>query len=174
MNLTIFMAGLACVIAAIVGGGLSMAGVSVPTLRSTRRQAMLALAGAGVIVVSFLVAGGGDSKGAPTGETTPPLTSSPFVFPDDVPGGETAIKLSVLEGPPGTPLQVSGSGFGSNETVVIRFHTQTLAETRTDGSGTFAPVSVRVPPDWQFKGQFDVVATGRQSIRAARQPFLVR
>lgn len=173
MNLTIFLIGLACIIASIVGGGLTMAGVSIPPLRSVRRQAMLAAAGVVVIVVSFFVTTGGGSSGPSAQQPSRPASSSPVVFPQGAGQVETAIHLSVSQGPVGTPLQVSGSGFGPNETVDIRFHTEALAETRSDDGGAFSNVQMSVPPDWKFTGQFDIVATGRQSIRSAREPFRV-
>jgi len=149
-----------------------MAGVSIPQFYSIPRQAALLVLGGAVIGSSFVLPTGGGSGGSAGVGDTP--SGSPFIYPGGLTGSETAITLSVLEGPLGTPLDVSGRGFGSNETVRIRFHTEDLAKVETGGDGSFPAVTVRVPSDWEFKGQFDIVATGLQSLRSAREPFRVR
>jgi len=49
---TLLTAGLACIIAAIIGGGLKAFGVEFPALRSGRRQALLA--GFGIVLIASL------------------------------------------------------------------------------------------------------------------------
>lgn len=88
-------------------------------------------------------------------------------------GGVTKIFLNRDSGPAGTNLRVSGQGFAFGEDVVIRFHTETVAHTAADEQGGFADVSVRVPTDWRFTGQFAFVATGESSIRSASREFEV-
>ncbi len=52
MNTTLFGIGLACVIAALVGGGLRAAGFEFPIIASLRRQVLLAALGGILIIVS--------------------------------------------------------------------------------------------------------------------------
>ena len=87
--------------------------------------------------------------------------------------GATKIFLNRDSGPAGTRLRLSGQGFAHGEDVVIRFHTETVAHTAADEQGGFADVSVRVPTDWRFTGQFEFVATGESSIRSAAREFRV-
>jgi outer membrane protein assembly factor BamB len=55
------------------------------------------------------------------------------------------LRLSKTVGPPTTKLKVSGQGFTPNVDVSIAFDSAVLARTRTDDSGTFSRVSLRVP-----------------------------
>jgi hypothetical protein len=54
MEQTLLTAGLACIIAAVVGGGLEAFGIKIPLLNSTRRKAALALLGLALLVVPIL------------------------------------------------------------------------------------------------------------------------
>jgi hypothetical protein len=54
MQQTLLIAGLACLIAAIVGGGLKAFGIEIPVLSSRFRQAVLGLLGLILIVVASL------------------------------------------------------------------------------------------------------------------------
>lgn len=53
MEATVLLLGLACIIAAVVGGGLKLAKVEIPLVSSTVRQAILALVGVLLVVVSL-------------------------------------------------------------------------------------------------------------------------
>ena len=53
MQTTMLTAGVVCVIGAIVGGGLSGFGITIPVLNSLRRQAMLGVFGIALIALSF-------------------------------------------------------------------------------------------------------------------------
>ena len=55
MNTTLLTSGIACVAAAIVGGGLKAFGMEIPALASTRRQLMLAGFGACLVVAAAAV-----------------------------------------------------------------------------------------------------------------------
>jgi hypothetical protein len=105
---------------------------------------------------------------APNESQTPTVTS-----PSASLGGVTKIFLNRDSGPAGTRVRVSGQGFALGEEVVIRFHTETVAHTAADEQGGFAEVSVRVPTDWRFTGQFAFVATGESSIKSASREFRV-
>jgi hypothetical protein len=61
------------------------------------------------------------------------------------------------------------------ETVVIRVHTDEVARTEVSDSGGFANVSITIPPALGVFApkQFDVVATGQESVRTARRPITV-
>ncbi|SRR5260221_2633950 len=53
MQTTFLTAGIACVIAAIIGGGLKAFGIDIPVFRSTKRQLALGVLGASFICVAF-------------------------------------------------------------------------------------------------------------------------
>jgi hypothetical protein len=89
------------------------------------------------------------------------------------PGGPVAIYLNRDSGPPGTTVRVSGKGFAAGEPVTLRFHAQVVGHTETDGQGAFDSVSVEVPSDWEFIGQFVFVALGESSVRSAQREFRV-
>ena len=54
MNVTLLFAGVACVIAAIVGGGLKAFGIEVPLLQSLKRQIILALFGLVLLSIAYI------------------------------------------------------------------------------------------------------------------------
>lgn len=175
MRDTLFLAGVACIIGAIVGGGLSAFNLlTLPLVASIKRQILLATVGAALIGVSFL-----DPTGSNTRAQTPQGPSRPGIVVPDIVGffaglfGETKIELSRTSGPVGTQLTVSGNGFIPGETVDIFFHTQELTRTTADSSGRITNVPVRVPADWKFKGQFTIRAVGKASIRSDSRPFQV-
>jgi hypothetical protein len=64
-------------------------------------------------------------------------------------------------------------GFAAGESVTVRFHTEVVGHTETDGQGTFDSVSVEVPEDWRFTGQFSFLASGESSLRSAQREFRV-
>ena len=108
-----------------------------------------------------------------------PWVTGPAVEPSPSPkdpaqgGGSVAIYLNRDSGPPGTTVRVSGKGFAAEEPVTVRFHTEVVGHTETDGQGSFDSVSVEVPADWRFTGQFTLVATGESSVRSAQREFRV-
>jgi hypothetical protein len=53
MGQDIFIAGIACVVAAIVGGGVKLLGVEAPVINSLPRQILLALVGAMLIALNW-------------------------------------------------------------------------------------------------------------------------
>lgn len=53
MNVPILSIGIACIIAAIVGGGMKALGAEIPTIASTRRQAILGIFGAALVLLAF-------------------------------------------------------------------------------------------------------------------------
>jgi outer membrane protein assembly factor BamB len=88
--------------------------------------------------------------------------------------GETTsvVTLTPRTGPPTTRTTVTGSGFGSNETVAVLFDGRAVGSTNTDPDGTFT-ASVRVPASAP-PGNHLFVATGRTSHAHGRAGFLVR
>lgn len=50
MKTQLLLAGVACVVAAVVGGGLKLLGAEIPLISSTRRQALLAVIGVALLV----------------------------------------------------------------------------------------------------------------------------
>jgi hypothetical protein len=55
MNAVLLSAGVACVIAAVVGGGLKAFDIDVPVITSLRRQALLFVVGLGFLVFAWLL-----------------------------------------------------------------------------------------------------------------------
>ncbi len=78
---------------------------------------------------------------------------------------DPALSLSRGTGPSGTAVVVRGSGFPSDESVGLRFHTEALPPARTDADGAFE-VEVVIP------GTFDVFAPQRFDIRASTSPTI--
>jgi hypothetical protein len=58
VNTNFQIAGIACMAAAIVGGGLEAFGIKVPLLHSVRRQVVLALFGCVLLIAAGVVGGG--------------------------------------------------------------------------------------------------------------------
>ena len=108
-----------------------------------------------------------------------PWVTGPAVEPSPSPkdpaqgGGSVAIYLNRDSGAAGTTVRVSGQGFAAGEEITLRFHTETVGHTGADGQGRFEAVSVDVPDDWPFTGQFAFVATGESSVRSAQREFRV-
>lgn len=157
---TLVLVGVACIIGAVVGGGLEMVNVKLPLIASRTRQVLLGLLGIVIIVLAVLTrppdGGGGDGDG------------------DVTPGpGEATLTLSRVTGPPGMSLTAGGTGFAPGETVAIRFHVQDIGEATADATGSFAGMTIVIPTNWVFEGQFQVVATGTSSSRSADQSFEV-
>ncbi len=55
MSNTLLTAGLACIVAAIVGGGLKAFGIEIGILRSWKRQGLLAMFGAVMLVTAYVM-----------------------------------------------------------------------------------------------------------------------
>lgn len=75
MTTILLTAGLACVIAAIIGGGLRAFGIEVPILQSGRRQLGLGLFGAALMVIAMVMNGGSGQQSSP--QTAPTLGTAP-------------------------------------------------------------------------------------------------
>jgi hypothetical protein len=54
MNSTLLGAGLACIIAAIIGGGLKAFGIEIPVLQSRARQGLLGLFGLSLLGLAYV------------------------------------------------------------------------------------------------------------------------
>jgi hypothetical protein len=182
MNETLVLVGVACVLGAIVGGGLSAFGIALPLISSIARQVGLAMAGLALIAWGTFMTPRGEGTSAPPTAATPAPVTPPTPSGSGVPKasggpfsafGDAKIFLSKESGVAGTQLTVSGTGFGAEETVVIRFSTREVGRPTTDGHGNFANVVVRIPPDWLFKKQVHFVATGQASGFSATMPFQV-
>jgi hypothetical protein len=120
------------------------------------------------------IQGPGTGSGAGGGGSQATSTSHSSKTHSVDPGSQTAtIYLNRDSGPAGTTVSVSGKGFSPEEAITLRFHTETVGHTAADGQGNFEAVSVTVPADWQFTGQFRFVATGESSIRSAEREFRV-
>ncbi len=83
-----------------------------------------------------------------------------------------AITLNVKTGPPTSPIKVSGTGFGTSETVNINFDTTLLHTVTSSTSGTFL-ITVSAPST-ALPGPHTISATGQISRLTASASFLVR
>jgi hypothetical protein len=86
--------------------------------------------------------------------------------------GEPTVTLSTGSGPPGTAVTVSGTGFGSSETIEVRVHATEVGTTQAAADGSFS-VEIRVPPTPFRNQQFDITASGKRTIRHDSAPFMV-
>ncbi|HEX9234731.1 MAG TPA: PQQ-binding-like beta-propeller repeat protein, partial [Actinomycetota bacterium] len=86
-------------------------------------------------------------------------------------GASPSIHLSPSQGPPITKVSVTGSGFGSSESVTIKFGSTTVGTTTTTAGGLFAK-SVNVPTT-ATPGAHVVKATGQTSGLSATAVFIV-
>ncbi|MGB7820351.1 MAG: hypothetical protein WBL35_16655, partial [Ornithinibacter sp.] len=59
--------------------------------------------------------------------------------------GAASVFLNRDSGPGGAEVLVSGDGFAAGESVVIRFHTEQVGRTTTNGEGRFSNVTVTIP-----------------------------
>jgi hypothetical protein len=82
------------------------------------------------------------------------------------------IWLSQKVGPPTASAQVTGKGFGLNETVNVDFDTTQIATATTDTSGKFV-VAVTVPKT-ALPGTHTLQATGQSSGSTASASFLAQ
>ena len=158
MNQPVLFVGIGCVIAAVVGGGLSLANLKVPVVSSLPRQVLLGVTGLVLLGGSFLLPdSGGDHDGGGGGGGGP--------------GGSTEITLSDASAPRGATLTVSGSGFSPGELVEIRVHVTSVGTVTTDSKGRFAQ-KVTVPESAPPPGfPTSVSATGHSSSKTATAPF---
>jgi hypothetical protein len=49
-----------------------------------------------------------------------------------------------------------------------------VGKATADSKGAFGSTAITIPADWGFKGQFDISALGRTSIRHVSEPFQVQ
>ena len=82
------------------------------------------------------------------------------------------VRLSRASGPPTTITAVKGQGFGSSETIDIRFDVTLVATTTSDASGSFSK-SVMVPVS-ALPGTHQIKAKGETSNLLAKTVFTVR
>lgn len=162
MSEPLLFVGIGCIIAAIVGGGLSLANLKVPVVNSVPRQLILAATGLVIVGGSFLLPGKGEpSTGGNTG--------------GDGTGGTIAeITLSDSSAARGSPITVTGSGFEPGELVEIRVHVTTVGTVTADSNGSFRQ-RVTVPDAAPPPGfPTSVAATGHSSVKTATAPFTTR
>lgn len=140
----------------------------------------------GVIAAAAITALGGivaaviTTRGGQSGHSSTPPVNSPassftvpgFSFPQE---HSAEIFLSRDSGPGGSQVLVSGRGFGASDRVVIRFSTFQMGATTADAQGAFASVAVTIPGSFSVFApqQFNIVATGQDSVRSASAPFTI-
>jgi hypothetical protein len=154
---TLLILGVACVVAAVVGGGLKVTGIEIPLVDSAARQVLLAAVGVAIIAGDVAFVGrDADSPG------------------NDGPGDERpTLTLSRNSGPPGTSLRVGGAGFARGEPVRVEFRALLIGDLEADARGRSAGETVVTPSKWPFDGEYEISASGQESGRRAEAPFSV-
>lgn len=105
-----------------------------------------------------------------TSQTERPLPTPTSASPTPT---SAAIYLNDESGPGGSVVKLSGEGFAPGETVTLRFHTEEVGRTRAGGGGSFSNVALTIPTSFAMFApqQFDIVATGTDSVRSASAAF---
>lgn len=144
MFVTLLLIGLACLLAAVVGGGISIKEITIPAIRSRTRQVLLGLVGVASIVVAL--------------QFYRPET-------DERPSGVRASADTTDSSPPSsattTPSE-SGDQFGGYSVVLV--HSGNDIESHDDGDGWTVTLGGDAPAlpgggvrlDCLFRGDFDV------------------
>lgn len=153
-----------------------------PGPAATRRPtAVLAVAAVTAVVLvaalgfgAFKANGGSSSKGGGSGADGNATTAEWTLptFPPDFGPGDTTVTLSRSSGPPGTTLTVSGTGFGKNETVVIRLVGIELGRTQTQADGSFTTQVTTLSTPFRNTHQ-DMMVEGNRTSRYDSAPFEV-
>jgi hypothetical protein len=179
-NPPVLAIGLVSLIAAVVGGSLKLFGAEFPLLKSGIRQALLAVVGIGVIALSFVIPRDSNSSNelSASPQATRPEASVPVTFPTFPPERKESpadVFLNRDSGPGGSPVLVSGRGFGAGERIVIRFHTDQVGSTTASAQGSFASVAVTIPGSFSkfAPQQFEIGATGQSTLKHASAPFTI-
>ncbi len=171
---TVFVLGAVCLIAAIVGGNVSLpGGVRFAALASKGARIALGffaflLLGVGAI---FIAAPVQSPNPEASGDSTVGRThQDPFPF-----GGcdDPKITLSKGKGASGLKITITGSGFPKQADVTLRFHTEAMAPAATEDDGTFKG-KVKIPGSFDpfAPQQFDITAsTTSPSVCSARAAF---
>src|SRR5581483_3238330 len=81
-----------------------------------------------------------------------------------------SVSPSPAQGPPGTSLTISGSGFAGGETVTVSFNGTPVGTVGTDGSGNFA-FTFAVPN--LGSGSYAISARGSNSGATASNTFVI-
>jgi hypothetical protein len=157
---TVLLIAIACGVAAIVGGNVSLpGGAKFPELSGAVRLALGAVALLLLVTsIIFIVnprASGPDPR-SPAGTCSGPK-----------------ISLSKGKGPSGTKVTITGRGFPSNADVETRFHTEAMAPASSDENGAFeSRVVIPGSLDPFAPQQFEISATTTSpAVCSARAPF---
>jgi len=170
MYQTLVVMGVCCVLGAIVGGGLKMAGsLELPGVNSLRRQLLLAIAGFALIGWGFYglkPGGAGPSTPSVTNPGTNPATNP--VFP--IPASDLTMTIAPDRGRKGTTVTVTGGGAAAGQTVNLSFQGRPLGQTTADPQGNFRG-QLTIPADWPFTGPLPIIASA--GARSATRLFEV-
>lgn len=101
-----------------------------------------------------------------TGQTSRGSATATFT----INGSAASLSLSASQGPPGTGVTASGTGFTPGETIQITVNGASLGTAQADQNGNFT-TSVQVPN--VAPGQYVVTATGQTSGASASASFVV-
>ncbi len=121
MSESLLVAGVVCIVAAIVGGGIKLLGAEVPVLNSFVRQALLFAVGAGFLLASFQV---GASKSTAPSPPAPAQASAQApaqaAAPAPVqppPSANPSASQPIVASPP--PSAAAGSGAACGEATAL-------------------------------------------------------
>jgi hypothetical protein len=126
-------------------------------------------------------ASGPTNSSNPGGTGTPVSAGVNFSPWMDGPLGTPALSLAPAQGAPGASLSLSGTGFGPNETVTIKWNcasstcssTTVLGTVTTDANGDFFNLSVQVPANVP-SGSYPIGALGGTSGNFASLAFTIQ
>lgn len=125
MSTTLLSAGVACLIAAVIGGGMKAFGVEIPVLKSVRRQAATGLLGLALAIAAFLVPNPDSRAGPPA--TTATGNSRPESSSADNPDGRPQ------PAPPNRAAPAPSAGVPSANGATDGFDASTISATSDEG-----------------------------------------
>lgn len=162
MDRTLFVIGIVLIVAGIAGGGIKIANNEIHAVSDVRRQLLLGVVGAVVIVVAFVVPPSPSPDDASSGS----WLSAAFSWVRDLfRRTESEIRIEPDSGARGDQVQLSARGFEPGEQVTVFIHLTQVGLFRADSNGELFRETITIPADAVcFSGQCQVRATGGQSI----------
>jgi outer membrane protein assembly factor BamB len=88
-------------------------------------------------------------------------------------GTAAAIRLNHTEGPPGSKIRVTGTGYQALETIDVYEDTNLWTTVAADASGNFGPIAIKICTCFG-PATIQVKAVGESSGLSAQAPFIVR
>lgn len=162
MDRTLFVIGLVLVVAGIAGGGVKIANNEIHAVSDVRRQILLGLVGAAVVVLAFVMPAPPASGGGSPGSW---LSGAVTWVRELFQRTEAEIRIEPDRGSRGDAVQLTARGFRAGERVTVYVHLTQIGQFRADSNGELFRETVVIPRDAVcFDGQCQVRATGSTSV----------